>query len=93
MENNKKLITGEEALSTFLSAITINGSNVPVVIENGTANISLKLLPDVTSTDNGKILKVVEGIWSAATTVTVYSGNEAPSSNTGIDGDIYIQTS
>lgn len=56
MENNKKLITGEEALSTFLSAITINGSNVPVVIENGTANISLKLLPDVTSTDNGKIL-------------------------------------
>lgn len=93
MESNNKLITGQEALSTFISAITINGSATPVTIENGNAEISLETLPEVTSSDNGKVLKVVDGAWAVTTPVTVYSGNGAPSSTTGIDGDIYLQTS
>lgn len=36
-------------------------SSIADLIENG------KTLPDVSASDNGKILRVVEGSWSAAT--------------------------
>lgn len=50
-------------------------------------------LPAVTSADEGKILRVVSGSWALVTPVTVYSGTGAPDASTGIDGDIYLQTS
>ena len=50
-------------------------------------------LPAVTAADNGKILRVVSGSWALVTPVTVYSGTGAPDASTGIDGDIYLQTS
>ena len=50
-------------------------------------------LPAVTSTDNGKILQVVNGQWALVVPSTIYSGNSAPASSLGVDGDIYLQTS
>ena len=52
MENNKKLITGEEALATFISEITVNGEDVPV--SGGSAAITVNALPSVTQTELGK---------------------------------------
>lgn len=49
-------------------------------------------VPSVTSSDNGKVMEVVSGAWAAVKPVTIYSGSSAPSSGTGSNGDIYIQT-
>lgn len=59
----------------------------------GTGNVTISTPPSVTTSDNGKVMKVVNGAWSAASTATIYSGSSAPSSSTGSNGDIYIQTS
>lgn len=48
-------------------------------------------LPSVTASDNGKILQVVNGVWTLVTPITVYSGSETPSNSLGNNGDIYIQ--
>ena len=50
-------------------------------------------VPTVTSSDNNKVMMVSSGSWAAVKPVTIYSGSSAPSSGTGINGDIYIQTS
>jgi hypothetical protein len=53
------------------------------------------LLPDVTSSDNGKIMQVVNGAWSPATMASVptfYVGTSDPSSALGNDGDVYLKT-
>lgn len=49
-------------------------------------------LPAVTASDNGKILRVVNGAWTLVDPITVYTGNSTPSSSLGQDGDIYLQT-
>lgn len=49
-------------------------------------------LPAVTTADNGKILRVVNGAWALVDPVTVYSGQGAPDSTLGQDGDIYLQS-
>lgn len=50
-------------------------------------------VPAVTSSDNDKVMMVQNGVWTAVKPVKIYSGSSAPSSGTGINGDIYIQTS
>lgn len=50
-------------------------------------------LPTVSSGDEGKILRVVNGAWALVDPSTVYSGSGVPAQNLGIDGDIYLQTS
>ena len=50
-------------------------------------------VPTVTSSDNNKVMMVSSGSWAAVKPVTIYSGTSAPLSNTGANGDIYIQTS
>lgn len=50
-------------------------------------------VPAVGTSDNGKIMEVVNGAWAAVKPIAVYSGSSAPSSSLGNDGDIYIQTS
>ena len=49
-------------------------------------------LPTVTSSDNGKILMVVNGAWQLISPATIYSGNASPSNSNGNNGDIYIQS-
>lgn len=50
-------------------------------------------VPAVSSSDNGKVMEVLNGAWAAVKPVAIYSGTSAPSSSLGSDGDIYIQTS
>lgn len=50
-------------------------------------------LPEVTSTDNGKTLRVVDGEWALVEETNVYTGSGAPSQSLGNNGDIYLETS
>lgn len=71
---------------TSIDSFTLNQAT------NKSINIQVAELPVVASSDNGKILQVVNGAWSTVTPVTVYSGNAAPNNSLGIDGDIYLQS-
>lgn len=58
-----------------------------------TANLGeIDGLPVVTSSDNNKVLKVVEGDWAVVSAITVYTGSGEPSSDLGQDGDIYLNS-
>ena len=48
-------------------------------------------LPDVTAADNGKILRVQSGAWAMVDPTVIYTGNGAPASTLGNEGDIYFQ--
>ena len=58
----------------------------------GQVNIVPFLVPRATASDNGKMAVVDGDKWSLITPVKIYSGSSAPSSSTGVNGDIYIQT-
>lgn len=82
-----------------VSTITRNNGYVTVVGKDSSGNTIIyceedadSSLPAVTSSDNGKVLGVLNGAWAAVQPVTIYSGTSSPSSSTGSDGDIYIQT-
>ena len=51
-------------------------------------------LPSVTAADNGKVLMVVNGSWAPTMIQTnvYFTGNTAPSSSLGNDGDLYLET-
>lgn len=72
---------------TTVNTFTANASS------NVTANIQVNELPTVSSSDNGKILQVVNGAWALVTPVTVYTGTSTPDNSQGNDGDLYLQTS
>lgn len=72
---------------TTVNTFTANASS------NVTANIQVSELPTVSSSDNGKILQVVNGAWTLVTPVTVYTGTSTPNSSQGNNGDLYLQTS
>ena len=77
-----------------LTGVTFNGSAASV--SNGIAAITAAVpegLPTVSSSDNGKILQVVNGSWTLVTPVKIYSGNSSPDNSQGTNGDLYIQTS
>lgn len=74
-----------------ITGVVINGNSGTVV--NGVASLDVSGLPPVTSDDNGKVLAVVNGQWSASTPLMVYSGNDTPSVNLGKNGDIFLQVS
>lgn len=91
-------LTGTPTIPTVNNAtLTIqkNGTTVQTFTanasSNATANITVNELPTVTSSDNGKVLMVVNGAWSMVTPVSIYSGSAAPNNSQGINGDIYLQ--
>lgn len=91
-------LIGKPTIPTVNNAtLTIqkNGTNVQTFTANAssnvTANITVNELPTVTSSDNGKVLMVVNGAWSTVTPVSIYSGSAAPNNSQGINGDIYLQ--
>ena len=66
-----------------IDAVTVGGKTIPG---------SSSLLPSVSQSDNGKVLRVVNGQWVLVTPAIIYSGDGEPSDNEGNDGDIFIQT-
>lgn len=80
------LTKGSTFLTSHQSIKTINGNTM-----TGSGNVSINELPAVTSSDNGKVLMVVNGAWSTVTPVSIYSGSAAPNNSQGINGDLYLQ--
>ena len=98
---NKPTIPTESTVSGWgftknsgtLTGVSFNGT--AATVSNGVASISATLptgLPSVSSSDNGKILQVVNGVWTLVTPASLYSGTETPSNSLGNNGDIYLQT-
>ena len=77
----------EQKYASSGSVNTLSSSTVAHV-----ANTTIHL-PAVTSSDNGKVLKVVDGVWTVSVPINVYSGNNSPDNSMGNNGDIYLQTS
>ena len=82
------LTKGTTFLTQHQSIKTLNGTAL-----TGTGNITLRGVPAFSASDNGKILGVVNGQLAWVTPTTIYTGSGTPSSSTGNDGDIYLQTS
>ena len=59
---------------------------------NSSIDIQVNELPTVTPADDGKILMVNNGVWSAVYPINIYSGSSEPTATTGNNGDIYLQT-
>jgi hypothetical protein len=74
-------------LTSHQSIKTINNQTI-----TGSGNVSLNTLPAVTSSDNGKVLMVVNGAWTLVNPVTLYSGSGEPNNSQGNNGDIYVQS-
>ena len=77
-------------LSNYATTGTVN-THTGTTIPNRTSG--QMHLPTVSATDNGKILRVVNGAWALVDPATIYSGSGTPAQSLGNDGDIYIQTS
>lgn len=58
----------------------------------GTGNIVVSGLPQVSASDNGKILMVVNGQWQLVSPSVLYSGSGVPNNANGNNGDLYMQT-
>lgn len=73
-------------LTSHQSIKTINNNTI-----TGTGNVTINELPTVTSSDNGKVLVVVNGAWTLVTPAQIYSGSGVPNNAQGNNGDIYLQ--
>ena len=74
--------------SSFITSIkTVNNESLV-----GTGNIVVSGLPQVSASDNGKILMVVNGQWQLVSPSVLYSGSGVPNNANGNNGDLFIQT-
>ena len=53
---------------------------------------SMISVPACSTDDNGKILKVINGVptWTTLSTQSYYTGSDEPNSSIGEDGDLYL---
>ena len=56
--------------STVATVTTIPDMLTAIATQISASGISTNILPEVSATDNGKILKVVEGKWAVGTDLT-----------------------
>ena len=75
-------------LTSHQSIKTINSQTM-----TGSGNVTIREIPACTSSDNGKVLQVVNGSWTLVTPVSIYSGSSNPDNSQGTNGDLYLQTS
>lgn len=80
------LTKGSTFLTSHQDIKTINNQTI-----TGTGNVTINELPTVTSSDNGKVLQVVNGQWQLITPLNLYSGTGAPNNSQGNNGDLYMQ--
>lgn len=80
------LTKGSTFLTSHQDIKTINNQTI-----TGTGNVTINTLPNVSSSDNGKVLQVVNGVWTLVSPVTLYSGSGTPNNTQGNNGDIYLQ--
>ena len=66
-----------------IDAVTVGGKTVPD---------QSAFLPSVSGSDNGKVLRVINGQWTLVSPALIYSGEGLPDDEEGNNGDIYIQT-
>ena len=100
-QNGETLSPSPQQLDYGELAINYHEGNETFFIKNSNNDVvsfscdnnSKVHLPSVTSSDNGKILQVVNGQFALVVPVTIYSGDGTPSSSIGNNGDIYLQTS
>lgn len=93
--NEKNTWNGKQDAINDLTIIRNNassGASAYTAVTAHTGNTAIHL-PTVSSTDNGKILQVVNGVWTLVTPTTIYTGSGVPDDNQGNNGDIYLQTS
>lgn len=86
--NDASTVQTSSIATNFSNGLKSGGKDV-VVSSSGTI-----IMPQVTSSDAGKVLMVnSSGQWSAETirTNVFYTGSEAPSDSMGDNGDIYLQ--
>lgn len=94
MNGSSKGTSGVVNLGTVVTGVTVNGNAAS--ISNGAATVSITIpqgLPTVSSSDNGKVMRVANGAWGTATPVVLRTGSGAPAASLGNVGDVYIQTS
>ena len=78
-----------------ISYIEVNGVQHPIdamTVGGKTIPDNLSGLPSVSNSDNGKVLRVVNGHWTLVEPALIFSGEGNPDDSAGKDGDIYIQT-
>ena len=74
--------------SSFITSIkTVNNESLV-----GSGNVVISGLPQVSASDNGKILMVVNGQWQLVSPSVLYTGQGVPNNAQGNNGDIYMQT-
>ena len=74
--------------SDYITSIkTVNNESLV-----GTGNIVISGLPQVSASDNGKILMVVNGQWQLVSPSVLYTGQGVPNNAQGNNGDLYLQT-
>ena len=61
-------------------------------VNGQTGAVTVAGLPTVTSSDNGKILMVINGQWQLVSPSVLYNGSGVPNNAQGNNGDIYVQT-
>lgn len=68
-EKLEKILSLVDLDSDVLSILIDKPSDGQILVYDGTAkkwkNATVVMLPSVSSDDNGKVLKVVEGVWTA----------------------------
>lgn len=104
-EGGTEYIIDFSAFATTEDIPTVNNA-ILTILKNGVSagtftadasidtsiNIQVNELPAVTATDNGKVLQVVNGVWTLVTPAGIYTGTGQPENVLGNNGDIYIQT-
>ena len=87
----KTYLADLDPLKASASLVPSLSSSVTTINSKTSSWDNLEGLPAVSSTDNSKILMVVNGSWNLVSPSVIYSGTNTPTNTTGNDGDVYLQ--
>lgn len=73
-----------------ITDVVINGVSGQVSSNTAVVTLPINDLPVVTSSDNNKILQVINGSWALVTPINVYMTYDTPNNQYGNDGDICV---